>query len=205
MSPDLLNEARNLGDSREGYDLLKVLFKLSKDDWYTARVLVVIIQHPNLNTRGQQGALKQLDRYITRFENKYSRSSRNGNNTKKLRGQYHYLLGNFLPGGDYDIYMEWGWDNTYWSGKNTGDACVLFDSGGNPGKANFAMCISVDDDGDWMATRLYSCDADSYSEKCGGPTLLRMDHRDPTVIPDDLPLGPMSSSSTVKVLQLDML
>ena len=68
-----------------------------------------------------------------------------------------------------DIAVTWGWDDTKWSGNNTGDACTLFDTDSD-GFANYSLCITVDQAGSYLDTRLYSCDADSRSDRCGGPT-----------------------------------
>src|SRR5215213_2867859 len=37
------------------------------------------------------------------------------------------------------IDIQWSWDDTGWSGSNTGDACTLFDTD-NDTKANFSLC-----------------------------------------------------------------
>ena len=66
-----------------------------------------------------------------------------------------------------DIAVTWGWDDTKWSGNNTGDACTLFDTDSD-GFANYSLCITVDQAGSYLDTRLYSCDADSRSDRCGG-------------------------------------
>ena len=42
-----------------------------------------------------------------------------------------------------DIAVVWGWDDTQWSGANTGDACTLFDTNSN-GHANYSICIAVE-------------------------------------------------------------
>ena len=42
----------------------------------------------------------------------------------------------------FDIYMSW--DETAFSGSNSGDACALFDTDADPGgNINYAICISV--------------------------------------------------------------
>ena len=39
---------------------------------------------------------------------------------------------------------SWKWDDTEWSGNNTGDACALYDTDvPNDGKANLAICVTV--------------------------------------------------------------
>jgi hypothetical protein len=69
-----------------------------------------------------------------------------------------------------DIAVVWGWDDIAWSGNNTGDACTLFDTNRN-GFANYSLCITVDQAGAYLATRLYVCTADSRADRCGGPEL----------------------------------
>ena len=68
-----------------------------------------------------------------------------------------------------DIAVTWGWDDTQWSGNNTGDACTLFDTDSD-GFANYSLCITVNQNGTYNSTRLYSCTADNRSDRCGGPT-----------------------------------
>src|SRR5262249_9141924 len=41
-----------------------------------------------------------------------------------------------------DANLTWTWDDTGWTGSNTGDACALYDTDGDH-KANFAVCVSV--------------------------------------------------------------
>ncbi len=82
-----------------------------------------------------------------------------------------YLVLDYAPGGANDIVVKWGWDDTAWSGNNTGDACTLFDTDGD-GFANYSLCITVDEAGAYEATRLYTCVADSKSDRCGGPALV---------------------------------
>jgi hypothetical protein len=41
--------------------------------------------------------------------------------------------------------IRWNWDDTGFSGNNTGDACALFDTDGD-GNANFALCVTVTGD-----------------------------------------------------------
>ncbi|HEU4523979.1 MAG TPA: hypothetical protein VFR62_03105, partial [Gemmatimonadales bacterium] len=52
--------------------------------------------------------------------------------------------------------VVWNWDNTGFSGGNTGDACSLYDTD-NDGLANFALCVVVDENpAAYVSTRLYS-------------------------------------------------
>ena len=40
--------------------------------------------------------------------------------------------------------IEWNWDDTAWSGNNTGDACSLFDTDvPADGFANYSLCVTV--------------------------------------------------------------
>jgi hypothetical protein len=68
--------------------------------------------------------------------------------------------------GSPSISIAWGWDDTAWSGGNTGDACTLFDTN-QDGKANYSFCVSV---GGTPAAflapvRLYQC-SDARSDRC---------------------------------------
>jgi hypothetical protein len=65
---------------------------------------------------------------------------------------------NFLSvdyAGSPDLAVVWGWDDIKWSGQNTGDACALFDTDAD-GHANFSLCITVDQSGNYQSTRLYA-------------------------------------------------
>ena len=69
------------------------------------------------------------------------------------------------------IGLTWNWDDTAWSGNNTGDACSLFDTDGD-GFANFALCVTVSGNpAEFESTRLYSC-GDTRSDRCDQPTVL---------------------------------
>ncbi len=71
------------------------------------------------------------------------------------------------------FYTAWKWDDTSWSGKNTGDACSLFDtdSPGN-GLVDYAVCVTVaTKDATEQSTRVYSC-KDTRSDRCTGAILL---------------------------------
>ena len=70
--------------------------------------------------------------------------------------------------GRADIY--WNWDETAWTGANTGDACALVDNDGD-GNANYALCVTVYGSpaaqfGD--SPRLYSC-GDARIDRCAQP------------------------------------
>ncbi len=66
--------------------------------------------------------------------------------------------------------VKWGWDDTATSGANTRDAGSLFDTDGD-GLANYSLYVTVETDGTWT-TQLYSCTADSRTDRCGGPALV---------------------------------
>ncbi len=85
-----------------------------------------------------------------------------------------------LPGAT-SLSVNWNWDDTATSGANTRDACSLFDTD-NDGFANYAFCLTVNDDTTVSTARLYSCVADSRADRCGGPTrdhLLHLDRDEP--------------------------
>ena len=65
-------------------------------------------------------------------------------------------------------FTGWNWDDTATSGANTRDACTLFDTD-NDLNANYSLCVIVAADGTYTV-KLYSCDADSRQDRCGGPT-----------------------------------
>jgi hypothetical protein len=70
------------------------------------------------------------------------------------------------------VTVTWGWDDTAWSGNNTGDACVLFDTGNNPGFADYAMCVTVEKSpAVFKSVRLYTC-GDSRADRCDQPNSL---------------------------------
>jgi hypothetical protein len=67
--------------------------------------------------------------------------------------------------------ISWNWDDTDWSGNNTGDGCSLFDTDAD-GKANFSLCVTVaGSPATYQSTRLYSC-GDARSDRCDQPTTL---------------------------------
>lgn len=69
-----------------------------------------------------------------------------------------------------EFYTAWKWDDTSWSGKNTGDACSLFDNDAN-GLVDFAVCVTVGTSGATeLSTRVYSC-KDTRSDRCTGAVL----------------------------------
>ena len=65
------------------------------------------------------------------------------------------------PGsGDVDFYMTVNWDEILLTGKNTADACALFDSDSDS-NANFAVCIEWDKNHEKKGVFLYNCISDS--------------------------------------------
>ena len=66
--------------------------------------------------------------------------------------------------------VKWGWDDTATSGANTRDAGSLFDTDGD-GFANYSLYVTVATDGSYT-TQLYSCAADSRTDRCAGPALV---------------------------------
>ncbi len=73
-----------------------------------------------------------------------------------------------LPGAT-SLSVSWNWDDTATSGANTRDACSLFDTDGD-GFANYAFCVTVNNNTTVSTPRLYLCTADSRADRCGGPT-----------------------------------
>src|SRR5215203_6331177 len=72
--------------------------------------------------------------------------------------------------GATSLTVKWGWDDTATSGANTRDAGSLFDTDGD-GFANYSLYVTVETDGTY-ATQLYSCAADSRTDRCAGPALV---------------------------------
>jgi hypothetical protein len=71
------------------------------------------------------------------------------------------------------FYTAWKWDDTSWNGKNTGDACSLFDTD-SPGnnRVDYAVCATVGGSpAQILQTRVYSC-GDGRADRCTNPTLL---------------------------------
>jgi hypothetical protein len=67
------------------------------------------------------------------------------------------------------IGLTWNWDDTAWSGNNTGDACSLFDTDAD-GFANFAICVTVEGDpAAFQDTGLFSC-SDTRADRCSQAT-----------------------------------
>ena len=64
-------------------------------------------------------------------------------------------------------FFYWSWDEINWSGKNTGDACILLDSNAN-GLVDLAICLSVHNNGEFMNMRLFRCEGDQATDRCFG-------------------------------------
>jgi hypothetical protein len=80
-----------------------------------------------------------------------------------------------LDDPDPKLHVEWNWDETRYSGNNTGDACALFDTTGD-GLANYAVCVSIGGNPAAQlvdSPRLYQCTAGNLSNsRCNGDTEL---------------------------------
>ena len=78
------------------------------------------------------------------------------------------------PANPFDRHVSWNFDNTAWSGNNTGDACALYDSDGDT-FANFAVCVTVENGPPaTMQTnnpKLYSCGNDRV-DRCTNSVLI---------------------------------
>jgi hypothetical protein len=72
----------------------------------------------------------------------------------------------------FDVYMSW--DETGFSGANTGDACVLFDTDGDAsGNIDYAICISIGGNPASLSAGplLYSC-GNSTPDRCSSPVTI---------------------------------
>jgi len=68
------------------------------------------------------------------------------------------------------VYSGWKWDDTSWSGNNTGDGCNLFDGDGD-GKVNYSICATigtVNGSLSLISVTVYSC-SDKHAYKCTNP------------------------------------
>ena len=69
------------------------------------------------------------------------------------------------PSSPYDLEVSWNWDDTAWSGENTGDAQALFDTDGD-GNANYTLAVRVaGDPAYYTKLTLYSC-GDDRTDRC---------------------------------------
>lgn len=64
-------------------------------------------------------------------------------------------------------FFYWSWDDISWTGSNTGDACILLDANKN-GAADYALCLSVHSDGEYMNHRFFRCTSDTAPNRCFG-------------------------------------
>jgi hypothetical protein len=72
---------------------------------------------------------------------------------------------------DGSFYSAWKWDDTSWSGKNSGDGCNLFSSDGDE-FANYAVCATIGGKTVTLGTiTVYSCN-NAWEQRCGNPVLL---------------------------------
>jgi hypothetical protein len=70
------------------------------------------------------------------------------------------------------FYTAWAWDDTSWSGKNTGDACSLFDtSSPKDGLVDYAVCATIGKPAVEKSTRVYSC-GNTREDRCTGSVLI---------------------------------
>lgn len=86
----LLASARELGGSQHGYELLVLLYTLSQDDWFTARVLGYVVGHPSLAQAERQNTLKTLHRLLEKTRTHLADLKDAG---QKLRWQQLYEAG----------------------------------------------------------------------------------------------------------------
>jgi hypothetical protein len=72
-----------------------------------------------------------------------------------------------------DFYTGWKWDDTSWSGKNSGDGCNLFDEDDN-GNADYVVCATIGTVQGALTLQsvtVYSC-SDNRADRCTNPTSL---------------------------------
>jgi hypothetical protein len=73
---------------------------------------------------------------------------------------------------DGSFYSAWKWDDLSWSGKNTGDGCSLFNSGGNASNVDFAVCATIGGKTPVLQTVVvYSC-SDGRPDRCTNPEVI---------------------------------
>jgi hypothetical protein len=63
--------------------------------------------------------------------------------------------------------VGWNWDDTLWTGGNSGDACALYDTNTN-GYANYAVCVHMVGHPIVATTFFYSC-SDKGTDRCTSP------------------------------------
>ena len=78
-------------------------------------------------------------------------------------------------GAPFEVHTSWNFDDTRWTGANTGDACALYDTDDADSFANFAVCVTVEDGPPAVMQagnpKLYSCGNDRV-DRCTGSVLL---------------------------------
>jgi hypothetical protein len=70
-----------------------------------------------------------------------------------------------------DFYTGWKWDDTSWSGKNSGDGCNLFTSDAPDGNADFVVCATIGTEKGALVLQtvtVYSC-SDGHPQRCTNP------------------------------------
>jgi hypothetical protein len=118
-----------------------------------AVTLVAVSSAPAVNTDGSQYSI-QTDDLLANDVPGQKDLTLQGTNTADLPSKINVL---------------WNWDETSVSGKNTLDACTLFDSD-NDGNANFSFCATLGNAGSppsltLKATTLYTC-GDTRNDRC---------------------------------------
>jgi len=70
------------------------------------------------------------------------------------------------------FYTAWKWDETAWSGNNTGDGCSLFDTDDDD-LTNYALCATISKKNPVVLNSfvLYQC-SDGRADRCTNPTAL---------------------------------
>jgi hypothetical protein len=116
-----------------------------------AVTLIAVSSAPALNTDGSQYSIQNDDLGANDVPGQKDLTLQ-GTNTSDLPTKINVL---------------WNWDATSVSGKNTLDACTLFDSD-NDLNANFALCATVGNSSGSLvlkATTLYTC-GDNRNDRC---------------------------------------
>lgn len=146
--------------------MLRKLYKNSKG--FAAACLLVIAQLIQVVSPLMPTALAAAGDPI--LIGGYSAVDENGPNDEP--GQKDLTQMSTKWNGDGTVTVAWSWDDTAWSGGNTGDACILFDNDGN-GFADYAVCTSVGGTPAALTnTTLYLCE-DNSSDTCTGPVYVK--------------------------------
>ncbi|MGH2536810.1 MAG: hypothetical protein ACRDHL_05405, partial [Candidatus Promineifilaceae bacterium] len=76
------------------------------------------------------------------------------------------------PDPPADLTARIFWDQDGWTGNNTGDACILFDTDAD-NNANYALCeVVTGTPAVHLESRLYRCVVDSWTSRCFGAELM---------------------------------